>query len=265
MATAVIPVDSKKFEATQSELQKMVSSIVVKDADTCLQAKTAQRDIRSEMKLRHAVLDPFVIRAKTNYDDAKMERDKWIAPLETMDETLAAKVKTYEREEREAAQREQDRINAENARIARERADAEAKAAKEKAEAERKAAVAEINRALKAKEITKAKAAKMLREAGAYAEAQAQQAEADAEAAKNVPPPEVTVRPNIPTVSGVPSRRNWKFRVVDENALMDAFRENMSLRLFVQANEIEIGRMVRDTKDKAKAEAKCPGIVVFEE
>jgi hypothetical protein len=248
----------------------MVSSIVVKDADTCLQAKTAQRDIRSEMKLRHSVLDPFVIRAKTNYDDAKMERDKWIAPLETMDETLAAKVKTYEREEREAAQREQDRINAENARIARERADAEAKAAKEKAEAERKAAVAEINRALKAKQITKAKAAKMLREAGAFAEAKAQQAEADAEAAKNAPPPEVTVRPNIPTVSGVPSRRNYRAEVTDDYRFIhEAARRlldgDTSLREFLMINGSAVASRAREMKDSKAFMAKYPFTKAWED
>ena len=44
---------------------------------------------------------------------------------------------------------------------------------------------------------------------------------------------------------------------------MDSFRENMSLRRFVQANEQQIGEMVRAKKDKKKAEAECPGIEVW--
>jgi hypothetical protein len=267
MATSVVKVDNKKYEASQTALSAAVADIVVKDAATCLEAKKIQKNIRDEMKQRHFILDPFVVQAKANYDDARDERAKWIDPLEKLDETLADKVKTFEREEREAAKREEDRINAENARLAREKAEREQKEREKAAKEQREAKIKEINAALKAGDIGKREAAKMLKEAGADAEAAIQQAAADAEIAKNAPPPKVEVKPNIPTVSGVPSRRNWKFRFAPngENILLDAFREKMELRTFVQPNEQEIGRMVRDTKDKKLAESRCPGIEVYED
>ena len=58
---------------------------------------------------------------------------------------------------------------------------------------------------------------------------------------------------------------NYCFEIVDENALMDAFRENMSLRPFVMANEQVIGRTVRDMKDCDAAMKAIPGIRVWED
>lgn len=267
MGTTVIRVDEKQFQSSQQALQTAVHDLTVTDAATCLEAKKIQKAIRDEMKQRKFVLEPFVQKAKSSYEEARDERDKWLDPLEQLDKDLADKVKAYEREEREKAQREQDRINAENARIAREKAEAERKQREQEATEKREARVKEIRAALKAGDIGKREAARMLKEAGAFEEAEKAQAAADAEAAKNAPPPAVTVKPNIPSVAGVPSRRNWKFRFAPngQNILMDAFRDKMELRPFVQPNEQEIGRMVRDTKDKKLAEARCPGIEVYED
>ena len=64
----------------------------------------------------------------------------------------------------------------------------------------------------------------------------------------------VQVKPNIPTVAGTVSRQNWKFRIVDANKIP---------HLFLMPDEVRIGRMVRDIKDKQKAEVECPGIEVW--
>ena len=263
MATSALQIDQKKFTETQSALQKMVSTILVKDAETCLQAKTAQRDIRSEMKLRHAVLDPFVIGAKRNLESARDEVAKWIGPLEDLDDALATKVKQYEREEREAAQREQDKINTENARLAKEKADAEAKAAKEKAELDKKARIAQINAMEKRGEIGKREKARLLREAGAFAEAQKEQADAEAEAAKNAPPPAVTVKPNIPAVAGVPSRRNYRAEVTDDDRFIAECAKRLvngdtSLLEFVMVNGSAVAAKAREMKDSKAFMAKYP-------
>jgi chromatin remodeling complex protein RSC6 len=273
MATAVIPVDSKKFEATQSELQKMVSSIVVKDAETCLQAKTAQRDIRTEMKLRHAVLDPFVIRAKTNYDDAKTERDKWIAPLESMDETLAGKVKEYDRLERERTLREQEEIN-------RKKREAEAKAADEQrkrdeaaAAERRKAEQKAIEEARKAGELNKREAEKAKKEAEERERQAKEQAARNAAAEKaNFRP--VEVKPNIPTVQGVPNRVNYKAEVEQPNVLINAFLDAVHLkdteravylRQFITVDAQKLGEEARRVKNSKQLAALIPGVRFYED
>src|SRR5574337_31896 len=67
-------------------------------------------------------------------------------------------------------------------------------------------------------------------------------------------PPPIEVKPNIPVVAGV--RRNppnWRFRVVDATKIP---------RKYLCPDEVAIGRMVRDLKDKAAAGRECPGIEV---
>lgn len=256
MSTAITKPDVKQFETRLAKLKAEAAAIVVKDAASCLVAKTAQRDLRNEMKAIHLVLDPFVNSAKMHLQEAKDELNKHIEPREAIDDALTAKVKTYEREEREKAQREQDRINAENARIAREKAEADRIQREKDAKEKREARVKEIDAALKAGDIGKREHARMLREAGAFEEAANAQAAIDAEAAKNAPPPAVTVKPNIPTVSGVPSRVNWRFRIVDSSKIAQEYW---------MVDEQKIGAEVRRIKDKAKAEGQIGGIEVYQD
>jgi len=67
---------------------------------------------------------------------------------------------------------------------------------------------------------------------------------------------QISVVPAIPTVAGVPSRRNWKFRITNSVIIP---------RRFWMVDEQAIGRMVRETKDKEQAEKNCPGITVWSE
>lgn len=274
MATSVVKIDNKQFELRQTELRQRVQQIVVVSAASCLEAKMIQRQIREEMKMRKIILDPFVNQAKSAYDTAKDERAKWITPLEADDETLAGKVKTYEREEREAAQREQDRINAENARLFREKAEAERKERERLAKEMKDAKIKEIKAALKAGEIGKREAAKMLKEAGADAEAAIEQAAADAEAAKNAPPPKVEVKPNIPTVAGVPSRVNFKVEVTHPDRIINAYIDAVALRntervvylrQFIMPNEQAIGAEARKVKNSKLMTTLIPGCRFYED
>jgi hypothetical protein len=275
MATAITGPVTKQYEEKQITLRKLVESIVVTDPETCLQAKTLQRDIRSEMKLRRSVLDPFVEAAKSNLAKAKDELNKWIVPLQTDDDTLATKVKEYEREERHKAEAEQERINAER------RAEAEKKAAEERKERERLAKeekdkkIKEIRVALKRGDIGQREAAKMLQQAGAWAEAQAEQAAADAEAkvqaVKDAP---VTVKPNIPSVSGVPSRVNYKVEVRDVDVILLAWATAVFgkdadraayLRQFITIDTQALGAEARKIKDSKKLESLIQGIRAWDE
>jgi len=68
--------------------------------------------------------------------------------------------------------------------------------------------------------------------------------------------PKVTVKPSIPTISGVQSRRRWVFGIADPDKIP---------RQFLTPDLEAIGRMVRAEKNKALAEKICPGIEVWTE
>jgi hypothetical protein len=221
MSTAVA-IPSKQYEEKRLALQSVVDSLIVTDAPTCLEAKKAQQDIRIEIKMRKSVLDPFVLIEKKSYDAAKDERAKWIEPMEAMDAVLAEKVKGYERREREKAEAEQRRINEENRIKAQQQAEAERKERERIAAEERKRLEKELADARKAGEISKRELEKAQREAReAEAREKARAAEDARMAAENVP--QVEVKANIPTVQGVPSRRNYKARVIDASRVPKQF------------------------------------------
>lgn len=253
--TAVVRFDEKKFEARNAELGALIASIVVKDAESCLHMKTAMRDIRVEVKARKFVLDPFVQDAKDALDRARDRRDKWVGPLQKLDEEGERKVKDYERLERERAAAEERRINEERRKKAEEEATAQRKLDEAAAAERRKAEQKAIEEARKAGELNKREAEKAKREADERERKAKEQAAKDAEAAK-ASVQDVKVQAAIPTVAGVPSRRNWKF-FIEVVGLIPA--------KYKCPDEQAIGRMVRDTKDKGKAEAECPGIRVWEE
>jgi hypothetical protein len=228
MATSVVKIpNQKQLETKQAELRRMVDSIIVRDAQTCGEAKRAQKDIRDELKQRHFVLDPFVGQAKNAYDQAKEERARWIDPLESLDGALATKVKTWEREEREKAEVEQRREQ-ERVRIETERKAAEERRAREKEIAEQR----------KAGELKAAEAKRLLKLAE----------QEEKTAAANVPI--IEVKANIPTQAGVPSRVNWRYRVVNLNLIPEEYW---------MLNEQKLGADVRRDKEKTS----IPGIEVY--
>lgn len=275
MSTQMVLVDDKQKEQLtrqNREFAEHCNSLVVKDAPTCHEAKLTMKAIRMEVKLRQSTFNPFVLIAKKNLEDTKDELAKWIDPLETLDSALALKVKDFERQEREAAEAETRRQNeerrieaarkAEEERQERNRiADAERKERERVAEIERKDREKELARQREAGEINKRemerqrkineeKAALAKKEA---AEAQAREKERAAKdavvAAANVI--EVKVEANIPTVAGVPSRRNWKFRIVDANRIP---------RQYLMPSEVAIGAFVRNLKKEGEV---IPGIEAY--
>jgi hypothetical protein len=115
-------------------------------------------------------------------------------------------------------------------------------------EAERRAAEAEENRLqAEAQKVREREVNAQLRK-GEIGKREAEQLKLEV--------PKVTVKPSIPTMQGVQSRRNWTFEIVYARLIPDRF-------WVVDAQAI--GRMVRETKDKALAEKTCPGIRVFSE
>jgi hypothetical protein len=256
MATNAItkPGNVPPFDAALAQLKREAESIVIRDAESCRQAKQVQLSDRNYMKDVHFKLDPFVESAKRALDDAKAQRSQYIDPADAIDTTLGNRVKAYEREEAERAEaerrREQDRLNQE----AEARAEEQRKADLAAAEELRKQTEARIKEQQKAGELSKAEAKKALAAEQRDFDERVEQAHSDAKAVvENVP--QIKVEAAIPKVQGVPTHKvNWKFKVVDAKKLP---------RKYMKQDDVEIGVMVRKVKDKAKAEAECPGIEVW--
>jgi membrane protein involved in colicin uptake len=253
-ALAVKPLESKL-----TEFAAYVSSIQVRNgqeyAEVCQQIVSA----RTEIKKIGFVLDPGISSAQEHLNLLRNQKkgfvDRWQQQITIGEE----KAESWKREERRKAEEEQRRIREEQ-RIAAEKQAATERAEREKQAAEeRKRREAEIAAAQKAGELRKREAERLAKEAReaeererkrAAEDAAKRQAEAAAEAAK------IKVEPSIPKVAGIKARVNWKFRIVDASKLR---------RTYLQADEVKIGAMVRNIKDKAKAEAECPGIEVYTE
>jgi multidrug efflux pump subunit AcrA (membrane-fusion protein) len=244
-------------------LRQEAEAIAVINQDDYTKALLFVKGLRAYKKDVGFKLDPGIHSAREHLNFLREEKDKHIRPIQEIDEAVSARAGAWREKERLAAEAEQKRLNAECRRLAAEEAEKARRAAEATAEIERKRRQKEIEAARKSGEIRVREANRLAKEAAAQAEREKQYAREDEEAARQVK--EVKVKPAIPKLAGTMGRTNWHWRWNEdgENELLDGFRENMSLRSFVQANEQQIGQMVRGEKDKEKAEAKCPGIEVW--
>lgn len=222
MSTGTVSLDTKTIETALAVVKQTAETIAVTDSASCLAAKTAQRDVRNYMKDVHLKLDPFIESAKRNLQEVRDELNKWLIPAEAIDSALAQKVKDFERREREAAEVEQRRINEERRLKTEADAKAEREAREKQAKIEREAREKEIEAARKAGEIKKREADRLAKEAREAEERERERAKRD-EVVQTANVQEVKVAPSIPTVAGVPSRRNYKARVIDASRVPDRF------------------------------------------
>ncbi len=244
-------------------LRSEAEAIAVINQDDYTRALTFVKGVRAYKKDVGFKLDPGIHSAREHLEFLREEKAKHIRPFDEIDKAVSARAATWREQERLAAEAEQKRLNEERQRQAREDAERGRIVAVRDAEIQRKQREKEIEQARKAGEFGKRDANRLAKQAAEQAERDKAQARRDAEAAAQVK--EVKVKPAIPKISGIKGRTNWQWRWLEEgeNNLLDSFRENMSLRPFVQANEQQIGQMVRARKDKKKAEAECPGIEVW--
>jgi hypothetical protein len=250
--TGMVRIDIQPLEAGLIALKQTAETIVVKDAPTCLAAKTAQRDVRNYMKDVHQKIDPFVESAKRNLQVARDELNKWLIPAETIDAALAFKVKDFERREREAAEAETRRINEERRIEAARLAEIDRKAREAEADRQRKIREKELEEQRKAGELSKRELEKAKKLEAEIAEREKERARQDEIiAAANVV--EVKVEPNIPKVAGVPSRTNYKFRIIDASRIP---------RQYLMPNDVKIGADVREWKKEGEV---IPGIEAYRE
>ena len=256
MSTTELIHVSAALDALQKKLQGLkdrADTLVVSDQAGCIQAKNLKLDIQAYAKAVIFETGPEIEIKKGELRQLQETQKMLLAPAEAMLEVSERKRKDWENEERRKAEEEQRRINEENQRQARIKADEERREAEKLAVENRKKRVAEINQHLALGKIGKREAARLLKLAGADEEAAKQNAAAQAEETAKAAPV-VSVKPNIPTVAGTVSRQNWKFRIVNAALIPITFR---------MPDEVAIGRMVRDVKDKKSAEKQCPGIEVW--
>lgn len=199
------------------------------------------------------------------------------ARAEEAEGLLRHNIVTFQREEREKAERArreaEARARAEQERLQRERAAAEAEERRireEAAEKERER-LAEIERARAAgNAAAAAEAERLAREeaeraeaAAAEARARAEEAQAEIEVAEVAPvlPMQVAAK-----AAGIGSRQNWKHEVTDLRALVSAAaaglaRGDTNLLGYLQANDKAIGAVVKSLK----ANTQIPGVRVYAE
>lgn len=248
--------------------RQRASQIVIRTAQDYITAAQVLADLKAYVKDCKRKRDDELEPLKSELDRKKNEWATFIAPAETLVLEVGQKTDAFKAEEKRQAQVEQDRKNAELARQARENADADRKESERQAAEATKARVAEINGQLKRGDIGKREAAQLLKAAGAAELAAIQAAEATAEEAKNAPPPQVAVRPNIPTVAGVKNQTYWFSEPINPGALLIAYDKALRdgdkdraafLSRFVMVDEKEVGKFARATQDNAKAASLVPG------
>jgi hypothetical protein len=242
----------KGLAQLQSEARAVVKVSTPQEYASAGSILVAIRNYQKDVKNK---LNPFVDIARRAYDAARQEMQKYLNQAQELEIVLTRPMEDFKRREREAAEAEQRRINEERRVEAARLAEEQRKADEARAKEERDKREREIKEAQKAGDLKKREAEKLRKEAEERERQQREQAARDAEAAKNSVQ-SVTVKPSTPTIAGLRGRVNWKFRIVDANKIP---------RTYLCPDEQAIGRMVRETKDKAAAEAKCGGIEVFTE
>ena len=268
-ATQALTTEVAKFESPLAELKHRTDALAVTDQESFVIARTIQKDWDGYIKQVGFELDPGIAKAKSTLDHLKDQKEKYVGPAKQYKELARQKADAWAAEEKRLARIEEDRKNAELRKQQEEKAEQERKDRAAQAIADRKERVKEIQAMLKRKEITKAYAARLLKEAGAEEEAKLAQAEADAEAAKNAPPPQVTVKPSIPTVAGTKSQTFYFAEVYSPDSIIDHFLEAFKngdmprclfLRQFISVNTQEVGVFARKMKDNEAATKQLPGV-----
>ena len=235
-----------------SILRQEAAEIVVVNQDDYTVALRFVKNLRAYKKDVGFKLDPGIHSAKEHLSFLREEKAKHIRPIDEIDKAVSARAGLWREQERKAAEAEEKRVNEERRRVAAEEAERVRIADERAAEDRRKQREKEIKQAQKSGELGKRDANRLAKEAAEQAERDKEQARRDAEAAAQVK--DVKVKPSIPKMSGIMGRTNWKFRIVDPRLVP---------RKFLKPDEVAIGGMVRNKKDKTKAETECPGIEVW--
>ena len=242
----------EKLNRKVGELIALGEKIEVKDAATCLEAKQFSIQIKSYQKAVDLYADGDIQDAKERLSTLQGAKKMLLAPVVAISEAVETKRKRWEEDERRKAEAEQRRLQ-EEARVAQEKKAKEEREERERVAAEeRKRKEKEIEAARKAGDLKAREAQRLQKEAREEEERKRQQAAKEAqETAAAVP--QVEVRAAIPTLQGTMSRRNWKWRFLDESKIP---------REFLVPDETKIGQFVRNEK---RAGEVIPGVEAYSE
>src|SRR6266404_7261366 len=217
--------ETEKLASLRTRAEELIKTAGKVSANDFLQsAKLLQLEVRSIGKAAAFNLDVYweVVKRASNALSQIYEGHEGQA--KAIDDTLKAKVKEVEAEEKRRAEIETKRKNDERLAAEQKKAEDERKKRERLAKEAKDKKIKDIKAAQKAGEIGKREAARMLREAGAVEEAAIEQAAADAEAqVQAVKDNPVKVEADIPKVAGVPSRTNYKAEVMHGDALLIAW------------------------------------------
>ena len=241
--------------AVLPELKAKADALTVTTPNQYAEAGALLTQVRSVKKAGAFKINPFLEIAKRVSDFLRNERTEHENKCLAIDDAISYKMSDFKRREREAAEAEERKINEERRRAAEKEAEAKRKEAEAQAAEERKKREKEIAEAQKSGEVKKREAERLKKEAAEQEARAKRQAEEEARiAAANVQ--DVKVLPSTPKVAGIRGRVNWRFRIVNADLIP---------RQYLIPDEVSIGQMVRNAKDKAKAEKSCPGIEVYSE
>jgi hypothetical protein len=242
------------LQSTIDQMKREASAIVVLAANDYAAVAQFIVHVRNVKKQIGFLLDPGIQSAQAHVNELREGKARYVRQIDELDAIASKPAEDWKRREREASEAEQRRINEQRRVDAARVAEEERKAAEKQAEEDRKRREAEIKAAQK-EGMGKREAERLRKQADEDAARRKEQAARDAEAMKaNVQ--DVTVAPSVPKVAGIRAHVNWKFKLVNVAKVP---------RSFMSPDDVLIGRMVRETKDKAKAEAACPGIEVWSE
>lgn len=252
MATQLVRAEEglQQLQERLGEL-KAKAEIQVVDQATFISAAAVKLDIEAYIRAVNDHFEPELAPAEETVKRVKVaiaglvtQPKQWLADL-------VSRRKAFAEAERQAAEREQQRIRAENEAKARQKAEEERREAERTAKEQRAAREKELEAQRKAGEINKREQDRLAKQAREDEEKALQLAARQAEeTAKNVP--QITVKPNLPAVAGTRNVRTWRYRVVNA-ALVP--------REFWMLDEQKIAAHVRHEKDKTS----IPGVEVYSE
>lgn len=262
----IVPsIHSKELEVALTELHAETEKLpVLREKAKAIEVTTPAQfadagqllnEVRAAKKIGGFKIDPFKAIADRVVTFLRTEKTKHENAAQEIDAILSAKMSDYTRREREAAQREQDRINEERRVATQKAADEQRKADEAAAIEERKRREKEIAEAKKAGEVSAREAERLKKEAKAQEDIDKQKAkETQQFAVQNVQ--DVRVQPNTPKVAGQRQRIVYCFEIIKPNEVD---------RAFLCPDDQAIGAKVRSDKNPEKSMMEIGGIRVWSE
>lgn len=236
----------------------------IKDKDEYKKAAAVLADVRSIKKHGEQKVGPYLDLLNQAAKHVRQYRTDYEEKVAEIEDFLVPHLAEFNRLEAEAAKKEEDAKNDQLRKEAAEKAAEAKREADKKADEERQRQLRQINTAARSGEIGKREAVNLKKKVEETTEQAKQDNSMQAkETVFNAP--QVRVRPDVPHQSGLRKVTNWFWEMVD---ITQVPREKLYPNKdkdgkYDTAKFPKITELVKETKDKAKAEKACPGIRVW--